>query len=75
MRFIILAFFSGVSFYFETYVIFADCSIGGFRDHAWIDDSRSGDCLSLDLRSVLLVLIPIIWLIGSIIILKKFKHR
>lgn len=75
MRFLILAFFSGVSFYFETYVIFADCSVGGFRDSKWIDDSRVGDCLPLNVRSVLLVLIPIIWLIGSIIILKKFKHR
>ena len=75
-HFVSLAFLTFAVFYIETYVFLSDCSVGGIRDSKWIDDvDKSTGCLPGSLRSTLLFLIPIIWLIGVLIILRKFKRK
>ncbi|MEO0868287.1 MAG: hypothetical protein AAFY17_07530 [Cyanobacteria bacterium J06642_11] len=60
-----------------TYVVLSDCSPDGIRASKWIDDPLSGQCLHLGVRSVLLWLVPSLWLgsIGGSIYLRQMLLR
>lgn len=76
MRFLISAFLTFAFYYIEAYVFLSDCSVGGVRDSKWIDDvDKSSACLPPSLRSVLLFLVPMIWLIGLVIVSKTFNRK
>lgn len=76
IRFASLAFLTFAVFNIEAYVFLSDCSVGGIRDSKWIDDvDKSTACLPSSLRYTLLFLVPMIWFVGSLIILKKFKRK